>query len=94
MEQRLLELRTENKEGLNRMQKYMDGAIEHLEMHLEDLGSKFGSIPLHPACELPFDRDSTHGDSVLSLATPSEKPKSENPEVCQHHGGYPTKSYS
>ena len=65
----------------------MDDAIERLEMQLEDLGSKFGSIPLCPASELPFDGDSTHGDSVLSLATPPHKPKSESPEVCQHHGG-------
>ena len=87
VEQRLLELRTESEEGLNRMQKDMDDAIERLEMQLEDLGSKFGSIPLRPASELPFDGDSTHGDYVLSLATPRHKPKSESPEVCQHHGG-------
>ena len=71
VEQRLLELRTESEEGLNRMQKDMDDAIEHLEMQLEDLGLKFGSIPLRPASELPFDGDSTHGDSVLSLAAPA-----------------------
>ena len=86
VEQRLLELRMETEEGLNRMQKDMDDAIEHLKMQLEDLGSKFGSIPLHPASELPFDRDSMHGDSILSLAPPPQKPKSESPEVCQHHG--------
>ena len=87
VEQRLPELRKETEEGLNRMQKDMDEAIEHLEMQLENLGSKFGSIPLHPASELPFDGDSTHGDSVLFLATPPQKPKSGSPEVCQHHGG-------
>ena len=87
VEQRLLELRTEPEEGLNRMQKDMDDAIEHLEMQLEDLRSKFSSFPLRPDSELPFDGDSTHGDSVLSLATPPQKPKSESPEVCQHQGG-------
>ena len=87
VEQRLLELRTETEEGLYRMQKDMDDAIEYLEMQLEDLHSKFGFIPLRPASELPFDGDSMHGDSVLSLAPPPQKPKSESPEVCQHHGG-------
>ena len=60
VEQRLLELRMETEEGLNRMQKDMDDVIEHLEMQLEDLGSKFGSIPLRPTSELPFYGDSTH----------------------------------
>ena len=82
VEQRLLELWTETKEGLNHMQKDMDDAIEHVEMQLEDLHSKFGSIPLHPAFELPFDGDSMHGDSVLSLAMPPQKPKFEGPKVC------------
>ena len=58
VEQRLLELSTETEEGLNRMQKDMDHAIEHLEKHLEDFRSKFGSIPLRLASELPFDGDS------------------------------------
>ena len=69
------------------MQKDMDDAIEHLETQLEDLHSKFGSIPLRPASEMPLDRDSMHDDSVLSLATPPQRPKSESPEVCWHHGG-------
>ena len=86
VEQRLLELWAETEEDLNHMQKDMNDAIEHLEMQLEDLRSKFSSIPLRPASELAFDGDSTHGDSVLSLATPPQKPKSRSPEVCQHHG--------
>ena len=68
------------------MQKDMDDAIEHLKMQLEDLRSKFGSVPLLLASGLPFDGNSMHGDSVLSLATPPQKAKSESPEVCQHHG--------
>ena len=75
VEQRLLELWTETEEGLNRMQKDMDDAIQHLEVQLEDLCSKFGSTPLHPASELPFYGDSTHGNFVLSLATPPQKSK-------------------
>ena len=81
VEQRLLELRMETEEGLNRMQKDMDDAIEHLKMQLENLCSKFDSIPLRLASELPFDGDSTHGDSVLSLAAPPEKPKPESSDV-------------
>ena len=65
----------------------MDDAIENLEMQFEDLRSEFGSIPLRPASELPFDGYSTHGDSVLPSAAPPQKPECESPDVCRHHGG-------
>ena len=52
----------------------MDDATEQLEMQLEDLRSKFGSIPLLPTSELAFDSDSTRGNSVMFLSAPPQKP--------------------
>ena len=49
VEQRLLELRAETEEGLNRIQKDMDDAIEHLEMQLADLRSKIRFYSLTPS---------------------------------------------